>query len=362
MKKCTLPRLRLGSTSFLLHAGYVPAVRFTAERCDDVSLLLLETGPRNEWLVSPEEVAEMARILDGEGATLHVHLPVDADFETAAGARRLTEKVCAVIERTAPLLPHSFVLHVDFPALRERFLAGCRVSPSDEQRHWTTEALRTMAACLPEPDALAIENLEQFPLSFWDGWIKGSPLSRCLDVGHVWKDGGDPVFALETWFPRIRVIHLHGLEASAPSPAHDDPDPCLNPAVRDDPPALHDPAVRDSSAAPLSPPVPRKPLSVPQGSSPNRVRQVLRDHRSLCHMPPEAVDAVLHRLWDRNFRGVLTVEVFSAEDFATSHAALLRSWERYVPAGETGSRSDGVRGFGEPEASGPSLQEENGAP
>ena len=31
MQKYTLPNLRLGATSFLLHAAYVPAVRFAAE-------------------------------------------------------------------------------------------------------------------------------------------------------------------------------------------------------------------------------------------------------------------------------------------------------------------------------------------
>ena len=48
MQKYTLPNMRLGATSFLLHETYVPAVRFAAERCDDVALLLLETGGSGE--------------------------------------------------------------------------------------------------------------------------------------------------------------------------------------------------------------------------------------------------------------------------------------------------------------------------
>lgn len=48
MRKYVIPNMRLGATSFLLHETYVPAVRFAAERCDDVALLLVEPGERNE--------------------------------------------------------------------------------------------------------------------------------------------------------------------------------------------------------------------------------------------------------------------------------------------------------------------------
>ena len=75
MRKYAIPNMRLGATSFLLHETYVPAVRFAAERCDDVALLLVEPGERNEYLATPGEIAEIGRIIAGEGVTLHVHLP-----------------------------------------------------------------------------------------------------------------------------------------------------------------------------------------------------------------------------------------------------------------------------------------------
>ena len=58
MRKYVIPNMRLGATSFLLHETYVPAVRFAAERCDDVALLLVEPGERNEYLATPGEIAE----------------------------------------------------------------------------------------------------------------------------------------------------------------------------------------------------------------------------------------------------------------------------------------------------------------
>ena len=136
MRKYVIPNMRLGATSFLLHETYVPAVRFAAERCDDVALLLVEPGERNEYLATPGEIVEIGRIIAGERATLHVHLPTDADFDTWEGARSMIGKIRRVAELTGPLDPHSFVLHVDFPSLY-----GTGGEPSAEQQEWTA-ALR----------------------------------------------------------------------------------------------------------------------------------------------------------------------------------------------------------------------------
>lgn len=107
--------------------------------------------------------------------------------DTWEGARSMIGKIRRVAELTGPLDPHSFVLHVDFPSLH-----GTGGEPSAEQQEWTAEALREIAACLPAPERLAVENLETYAPSFWDRWLAGTPYSRCLDVGHIWKDGGDP--------------------------------------------------------------------------------------------------------------------------------------------------------------------------
>lgn len=290
MKKYTVPQIKLGATSFLLHAGYVPAVRFTAERCEDVALLLTETGKRDEYLITPAEVRELSGIIAGEGASLHVHLPTDADFDTPQGARAMVAKVRKVAERTARLCPHSFVLHVDFPSLHKASPAARTAArlPRDRFQR-TAEALREIAACLPAPGQLALENLPAFPAQFWDGWIDGSSYSRCLDVGHIWKDGGDPASVLTSWLPRVRVIHLHGLEPSG----------CLSSAER--------------------------PASAAFSCCGSR----LRDHRSLRFMPADCLDGVLHPLWQNGFPGVLTLEVFSFADFVGSHAAILESYARY---------------------------------
>ena len=270
MKKYLIPRIRLGGTSFLLHAGYVPAVRFAAERCEDVALLLLETGRHGEWLPTIREINEIRKIIIGEGASLHVHLPIDADFDTPEGASTMADNAVQAVERAGPLHPHSFVLHVDFPSLHTRQFPKLPGGELAQERHaWTAEALARIAARLPMPEALAIENLEHLPIHFWDAWLDTTPYSRCLDIGHIWKSGGDPVAAFTAWQSRIRLIHLHGLDTEN------------------------------------------------------------RDHASLRLMPPARLDAIMHTLWQSGFAGVINLEVFNFDDFTASHAALLLSWERY---------------------------------
>lgn len=280
MTKYALPGLRLGATSFVLPADYVTGLRWAAAHCDDVALLLMETGRCGELLPSAREIAEIGRIARGEGASLHLHLPTDADCDTRKAAAAMVNKAAMAMERAAVLRPHSFVLHLDFPSLRGTLRLGraCAGMLSEEKRLWTSEALARILALAPRPEQVAVENLESFPPSFWDEWVAASACSRCLDAGHVWKDGGNPAALLADWLPRLRVIHLHGV-------------------------------------------------------APGR-----RDHSSLAFVPPAHLDALMHPLWQAGFAGVLTLELFGLDNFIHSHTALMRSWERYTATGSVAHR------------------------
>lgn len=260
--KYRIPGLKLGGTSFMVLENYVPAVRFSAEVCDDIALLLLEPGEQGEYLPSVADVREIARIAEGEGVSFNVHLPASADFDKKNERLSLINKIQRVIDRVGELSPHSWVLHVEYPELS---MLDCY--PSDESRERTALALEQIAAFLPSPEMLALENLETFPTDFIDYWLEGTPYSRCFDIGHVWKDGHKPELLWEKWHSRIRMCHLHGLAE--------------------------------------------------------------RDHRSLIHMSHECLDAIMFPIWESKFSGAVTLEVFKFDDFRTSHQALLASYERY---------------------------------
>lgn len=279
MAKYTVPGLKLGCTSFVRPDGYVPGVRFAAECCEDVTILLFETGEDGACTVSAREIREIARIGAGEGTSFTVHLPADADFGTPGGAQRLVRGALAAVERTAPLHPRAFVLHVELPAYCE---SGSERRPAETaaplEMERVTRALERIGAALPTPDSLALENLEGYSADFLEPWLEGTPWTRCFDIGHIWKDefragGRAPELLLRPWLPRTRLCHLHG--------------------VRSD-------------------------------------RGRLCDHTSLRFMTPAKLDAVLHPLWGAGFAGVITLEVFSVDNLKTSHQAMLESYARFA--------------------------------
>ncbi len=301
MSRYTVPHIRLGTTSFLVQEDFVPGFRFAAERCEDVSLLLLSIGKDEEFLIRRDDVLEIANIIAAEGVTLNIHMPCDHSFDTAEGARLAVEDTERVLDRITPLSPHSYVQHVAFHSLENILLTTEPGVPgvTDEQARWTAEALRDMAKLLPSPEQLCIENLEAFPPDLWDRWLDGSLFSRCVDLGHLWKDGFDASEWLARWLPRTRMLHLHGL-----FPRHGQPVP---PGV----------AARSLPMTPMR----------------SRITELFsilpKDHKSLALMPDDMVDSVTHLLWRSGWEGVVNLEMFNLDDFLTSRDVLLRSRERY---------------------------------
>lgn len=122
-------------------------------------------------------------------------------------------------------------------------------------------ALEELADEVGEPTVLAIENLENCPLERLAPILEWVSVSLCFDAGHLWLTGTDPLPALKAYLKRTQVIHLHG--------------------------AAH------------------------------------RDHLSLTHAPPDSLRAILKELLLQKYEGVVTLEVFSTEDFFPSRELVL---------------------------------------
>src|SRR4030095_3746231 len=120
----------------------------------------------------------------------------------------------------------------------------------------SVHALELVAEWTGGAEKLAVENLETYPLDFIQPVLDRIPVSRCVDIGHLWLDQHDPISYLQEAVPRTRVVHIHGIAE--------------------------------------------------------------RDHRSLAFMPQEEVSEVWKQLVQAEYEGVLTLEIFSEEDFVTS--------------------------------------------
>lgn len=136
--------------------------------------------------------------------------------------------------------------------------------PSEtEASIWVERCVQSLQSLLPElqnPALLAVENLESYPPALNHRVLAQVPASECIDIGHLWLQGIDVPPYLDTRLDRTRVIHLHGIDT--------------------------------------------------------------RDHQSLRHMPIDNVKTVIGKLIEKNYSGVVTLEVFSQDDFFSSMEVL----------------------------------------
>lgn len=244
---------RLGTTSYIVPDDILPNARYLAGKVRDIELILFEVddGPNN--LPTPEVIDDLSHIAQQHDLTYTVHLPLDLKLGDDGSERdQSLVKAQRVIACTRGLNPWAYVLHLD----------GRSVRTSTDQRvlkRWqdhSVRALEIVSEWAGSPQQLAVENLETYPLDFIQPVVDRISVSRCVDVGHLWLDGHDPIPYLQAALPRTRVIHMHGIAE--------------------------------------------------------------RDHRSLTFMPFEKVCEAWKELLRLNYEGVLTLEIFSEEDFISS--------------------------------------------
>lgn len=269
-----MPPFRLGTTSYILPADITPNVHYLKDKVQDIELVLFEVddGPNN--LPGPAVLDELNALAAAHGLTYTVHLPLDLRLGAGGDEGHLSlVKARKVIECTRALQPWAYLLHLDGKEFISP-LPGAEGGVSltrvrDRLRDWQSNAVRALelaAEWAGDPALLAVENLERYPPDFILPVLERAPVSRCVDIGHLWLDGHDPLPHLRAALPRTRVIHLHG--------------------------------VAD------------------------------RDHKSLAHLPADRLDPVIALLLHEHYTGVLTLEIFGEDDFHSSLTALRHSLDR----------------------------------
>ena len=195
---------RLGTTSYIIPDDILPNVRYLADKVDDVELVLFEVDDGSNNLPPPAAVAELADLAATHDLTYTVHLPLDLRLGDGGDTGHVSlERVCRVIKRMRALAPWAYVVHLDGRSLLAAVQAGTASAAqvSEWQAH-SRRALSVAAEWAGGAARLAVENLERYPLDFISPVIEQVPVSRCVDVGHLWLDGNDPVPYLSTALPR----------------------------------------------------------------------------------------------------------------------------------------------------------------
>jgi len=250
---------RLGTTSYIIPSDILPNARYLAGKVRDIELILFEVddGPNN--LPSSEVIDELLQIASQYDMTYTVHLPLDLKLgdDGSEGDQSLV-KAKRVIDCTRGLDPWAYVLHLNGRSVRTSTDAGLTKRWQDQ----SVRALELVAEWTGGAEKLAVENLETYPLDFIQPVLDRIPVSRCVDIGHLWLDHHDPISYLQVALPHTRVVHIHGIAE--------------------------------------------------------------RDHRSLAFMSQEKVSQIWDELIRANYEGVLTLEIFSEEDFISSLEVIKR--------------------------------------
>jgi sugar phosphate isomerase/epimerase len=115
-----------------------------------------------------------------------------------------------------------------------------------------------------DPGRISVETLG-YPFEWVEDIVRRFGFSICLDIGHILTHGFDLPHYLERYLPATSAIHLHGL--------------------------------RDGT-----------------------------DHLGIDHLPEDVLALILSRL--RQYKGVVSIEVFSIEDLKRSVKILEEQWTR----------------------------------
>lgn len=262
--------MRTGTTSWIYHSEDIAGnVERLGGLVDDIELVLFDVKGYGNNLPTRSTIGRLDALAQKYGHSYTVHLPQDLLFTGGGTGNGSLERAREVIRLTRALKPWAYVAHLNGDALLED------PSPSAVAR-WREGARRALdrtIGWLERPELLAIENIERWDPEAFAPLVAEMPVSRCVDVGHLWLQGEDPLRHLDEWVDRTRVVHLHGLKVFTPMPR------C----------AAFEPGM---------------------------------DHVSLARMPAAALDPVA-ALLERRFDGVVTLEVFSEEDLHMSR----RAWE-----------------------------------
>ena len=249
--------MRIGTTSYIYPADILPNVRQLAHQVDDIELVLFEVDDKNN-LPNKRIINELMQLAADHELTFTVHLPLDLRLANDDNTSSI-EKALKVVGYTEKLNPYGYIIHIETDdELDPKGMSHRHVENS-------LKALDLIAKAIGSIERICLENLESQPDQFLQPILDAAPVSRCVDIGHLWKQGVDPVPHLLTWLARTKVIHLHGVST--------------------------------------------------------------RDHTSLSVMPTESIDKVTSLL-NNSFDGVITLEVFSEHSFLSSLEAFNQSRDR----------------------------------
>lgn len=172
---------------------------------DELELLVFES----KWPDSIPSIQTVERLkITGREYDLkyNIHLPTDVcltDMDIKA-REHAAEILSLVIERTAPLCPSTYTLHLPFYPGSDN---------ENEIRKRLDNAYKGIEKLLLtgiKSSLISVETLD-YPFEWIKPVVYDLNLSICMDIGHLFLYNFDPVSFYDKYCNKISIIHLHGV-------------------------------------------------------------------------------------------------------------------------------------------------------
>lgn len=174
----------VAAPSFVIPAGAAENSHFLAEYFPEICLLFFETEACLKYSDHdlPSNLADLS-------VSWHIHLPLDLPW--AHGLDTVWDTLARLVDKTAYLSPHCWVLH-----------------PPTEPDMLIPLAARFRNAGI-DPANILLENVDETDLvALWPEAREGS-YSTCLDLGHILAYGQHPVLELDGLWETVQMLHVY---------------------------------------------------------------------------------------------------------------------------------------------------------
>ena len=194
---------KLATTSYIYPDEIVPNVARLAPSFDEIELVLFESkGP--DSIPDDAQIDRLKELSHLRRVGFNVHLPIDISLGDQKEAVRLrgVSVVKEVMERTRPLHPSLYTLHLDS-------------TEEGDVESWRKRILLSLEGILPngiEPQRISIETLA-YPFEWIGDLILEYGFSICLDIGHILIQGQDLDRYFEKYLSKTSIVHLHGFNS-----------------------------------------------------------------------------------------------------------------------------------------------------
>lgn len=202
-------RYKIGTSSFIIPAGWADNVHFLKDKVDHIMLLFLETGDDVCALPQTNEVDRLLSLQKTDSLNFSAHLPYNLHLGSVNEAERkfsvaaILEKL-KFIDQTGLKIDH-FVLHPDI-------VVGPDESDTKRPVLAFAKSIEEIVSGLPSGRKLALETLD-FDFDLLEEIVSTYNLSvivnisQCINYGHSYQ------YYTEKYLQRIVDIHLPGLES-----------------------------------------------------------------------------------------------------------------------------------------------------